>query len=68
MPEELLPRKIGDAEVVLVRGCTYAIHSHPEAKDIAAAALLNRLAEREGHVNSKSVVLLGERFRRSADD
>ena len=62
MPEELLPRKIGDAEVVLVRVPAYAIHSHPEAKDIAVAALLNRLAEREGHVNSKSVVLLGEVF------
>jgi len=62
MPEELLPRKIGDAEVVLVRVPAYAIHSHPEAKDIAVAALLNRLAEREGPVNEKSVVLLGEVF------
>lgn len=62
MPEELLPRTIGDAEVVLVRVPAYAIHSHPEAKDIAVAALLNRLAEREGHVNNKSVVLLGEVF------
>jgi chlorophyllide a reductase subunit Y len=62
MPEELLPRKVGDAEVVLVRVPAYAIHSHPEAKDIAVAALLNRLAEREGAVNDKSVVLLGEVF------
>jgi chlorophyllide a reductase subunit Y len=62
MPEELLPRKIGDAEVVLVRVPAYAIHSHPEAKDIAVAALLNRLAEREGPVNEKSGVLLGEVF------
>jgi chlorophyllide a reductase subunit Y len=62
MPEELLPRKIGDAEVVLVRVPAYAIHSHPEAKDIAVAALLNRLAEREGAVREKSVVLLGEVF------
>jgi chlorophyllide a reductase subunit Y len=62
MPEELLPRKIGDAEVVLVRVPAYAIHSHPEAKDIAVAALLNRLAEREGAVHEKSVVLLGEVF------
>jgi len=62
MPEELLPRKIGDAEVVLVRVPAYAIHSHPEAKDIAVAALLNRLAKREGPVNEKSVVLLGEVF------
>ena len=42
MPEELLPRKIGDAEVVLVRVPAYAIHSHPEAKDIAVAALLKK--------------------------
>ena len=62
MPEELLPRKIGDAEVVLVRVPAYAIHSHPEAKDIAVAALLNRLADREGAVREKSVVLLGEVF------
>ncbi len=62
MPEELLPKKIGDADVVLVRVPAYAIHSHPEAKDIAVAALLNRLAEREGPVVDKSVVLLGEVF------
>jgi len=62
MPEELLPKKIGDADVVLVRVPAYAIHSHPEAKDIAVAALLNRLAEREGPVQEKSVVLLGEVF------
>ena len=29
MPEELLPKKIGDADVVLVRVPAYAIHSHP---------------------------------------
>ncbi len=62
MPEELLPRTIGDAEVVLVRVPAYAIHSHPEAKDIAVAALLNRLADREGATNEKSVALLGEVF------
>ena len=62
MPEELLPKKCGDADVVLVRVPAYAIHSHPEAKDIAVAALLNRLAEREGPVVDKSVVLLGEVF------
>jgi len=62
MPEELLPRTVGDAEVVLVRVPAYAIHSHPEAKDIAVAALLNRLAEREGAVRDKSVALLGEVF------
>ena len=48
--------------MVLVRVPVYAIHSHPEAKDIAVAALLNRLAEREGAVREKSVALLGEVF------
>ena len=62
MPEELLPKKSGDADVVLVRVPAYAIHSHPEAKDIAVAALLNRLAERDGPVVDKSVVLVGEVF------
>lgn len=62
MPEELLPKKIGDADVVLVRVPAYAIHSHPEAKDIAVAALLNRLASRAESTDAKSVVLLGEVF------
>lgn len=62
MPEELLPKKIGEADVVLVRVPAYAIHSHPEAKDIAVAALLNRLGTRPVESDAKSVVLLGEVF------
>ena len=62
LPEELLPKRVGDAEVVLVRVPAYAIHSHPEAKDVAIAALLNRLAQREGPREPKTVVLLGEVF------
>lgn len=46
MPEELLPRRVGAAEVVLVRVPAYAIYSHPEAKDVALAALLRRLGDR----------------------
>ncbi len=62
LPEEMLPRQVGDAEVVLVRVPAYAIHSHPEAKDIALAALLDRLADREGERERKTLILLGEIF------
>lgn len=62
LPEELLPKKIGDAEVVLVRVPAYAIHSHPEAKDIALAALLRRMGDQQGGKEERTVVLLGEVF------
>jgi chlorophyllide a reductase subunit Y len=62
LPEEMLPKHIGDAEVVLVRVPAYAIHSHPEAKDVALAALLRRLGQPQGEKNDKTLVLLGEVF------
>jgi chlorophyllide a reductase subunit Y len=62
MPEELLPRRVGDAEVVLVRVPAYAIHSHAEAKDVAMAALLRRLADRSAPQEERTVLLLGEVF------
>lgn len=62
MPEELLPRKVGDADVVLVRVPAYAIHSHPEAKDVALEALLRRLGDREGPPEARSVAVVGEVF------
>lgn len=62
LPEELLPKKVGNAEVVLVRVPAYAIHSHPEAKDIALAALLKRMGEQSGAKEERTVVLLGEVF------
>ena len=62
LPEEMLPKKIGDAEVVLVRVPAYAIHSHPEAKDIATEALLSRLADVKSEKERKTLVLLGEVF------
>jgi 3,8-divinyl chlorophyllide a/chlorophyllide a reductase subunit Y len=62
LPEEMLPKQIGDAEVILVRVPAYAIHSHPEAKDVALAALLRRLGDAQGPKDAKSVVLLGEVF------
>ncbi|MEZ4611216.1 MAG: chlorophyllide a reductase subunit Y [Caldilineaceae bacterium] len=62
LPEEMLPKRVGDADVILVRVPAYAVHSHPEAKDIALAALLRRLGDREGIPAEKTLVLLGEVF------
>lgn len=62
LPEEMLPKQVGGAEVVLVRVPAYAIHSHPEAKDVALAALLRRLGNPSGPKQKKSVMLVGEVF------
>lgn len=62
MPEELLPRRVGNAEVVLVRVPAYAIHSHPEAKDVALEALLRRLGDRESLAEPRTVVVVGDVF------
>lgn len=62
LPEEMLPKKVGDAEVVLVRVPAYAIHSHPEAKDVALAALLRRMGDVKSAKEKKTLVLLGEVF------
>jgi len=60
--EELLPKKVGNAEVVLVRIPAYLIKSHPEAKDIAVEALLKRFAETPAEKPKKSVAIIGEIF------
>lgn len=62
MAEELLPKQVDGAEVILVRVPAYAIHSHPEAKDIALAALLRRLSDTSGPREEKTLLLLGEVF------
>jgi len=62
LPEEMLPKKVGNADVVLVRIPAYAIHSHPEAKDVTMAALLRRLGQPDGPKSPKSLVLMGEVF------
>jgi 3,8-divinyl chlorophyllide a/chlorophyllide a reductase subunit Y len=62
MPEELLPKRAGNADVVLVRVPAYAIHSHAEAKDVAMEALLRRLGDREGPREPRTVVVMGEVF------
>ncbi len=60
--EELLPKKVGNAEVVLVRIPAYLIKSHPEAKDIAIEALLKRFAQTPTSERKKSVAIIGEIF------
>ncbi|NMW20149.1 MAG: chlorophyllide a reductase subunit Y [Chlorobiaceae bacterium] len=60
--EELLPRKAGNAEVVLVRLPAFQIRTHPEAKDVAVATLLKRFARFDDHKKAKSLVVLGEIF------
>lgn len=60
--EELLPKKVGNAEVVLVRIPAYLIKSHPEAKDIAVEALLKRFAQTPSEKRKKSVAIIGEIF------
>lgn len=60
--EELLPKKVGNAEVALVRIPAYLIKSHPEAKDIAVEALLKRFAGAPTKERPKSVAIIGEIF------
>lgn len=60
--EELLPKKVGNAEVALVRIPAYLIKSHPEAKDIAVEALLKRFAGALTKGRPKSVAIIGEIF------
>ena len=60
--EELLPRKVGNAEVLLVRLPAFQIRTHPEAKDVAVATLLRRFAQFEGPKKGQSLVILGEIF------
>ncbi len=60
--EEILPRRVGNAEVLLVRLPAFQIRTHPEAKDVAVATLLRRFAQIEGPKKNKSLVILGEIF------
>lgn len=62
LSEELLPREINGKPVVLVRVPAYAIHSHPEAKDVALAAVLRRFTAGETTTEAQTLVLLGEVF------
>ena len=60
--EELLPKRVGNAEVLLVRLPAFQIRTHPEAKDVTVATLLGRFGEFQGTKKAKSLVVLGEIF------
>jgi len=62
LAEELLPTEVDGKPVVLVRVPAYAIHSHPEAKDIALAAVLRHFVERVEAPEPGALVLVGEVF------
>jgi chlorophyllide a reductase subunit Y len=63
LSEELLPREVNGKPVILVRVPAYAIHSHPEAKDIALAAIMRRFTEHLDHpTEANTLILLGEVF------
>jgi chlorophyllide a reductase subunit Y len=60
--EELLPKRIGNAEVLLVRLPAFQIRTHPEAKDVAVSSLVKRFGAFDQPRREKSVVVLGEIF------
>jgi len=60
--EELLPRKAGNADVLLVRLPAFQIRTHPEAKDVTVATLLKRFAGFDRPKKAKTLVVLGEIF------
>ena len=42
LTEEMIPAQVNGVDTILVRVPAYAIHSHPEAKDVAINALLKK--------------------------
>lgn len=60
--EELLPKRAGNAEVLLVRLPAFQIRTHPEAKDVALSTLVRRFSDFAGQKQEKSLVVLGEIF------
>lgn len=60
--EELLPQRSGNAEVLLVRLPAFQIRTHPEAKDVAVATLLQRFAAFDRPRKPRTLVVLGEIF------
>jgi chlorophyllide a reductase subunit Y len=60
--EELLPKRAGNAEVLLVRLPAFQIRTHPEAKDVTVTALLKRFAGFSEPPKEKSLVVIGEIF------
>ncbi|WP_298821054.1 chlorophyllide a reductase subunit Y [Chloroflexus sp.] len=62
LAEELLPKEIDGKPVILVRVPAYAIHSHPEAKDVALAAVMRRFVDTTGDHEPRTLALIGEVF------
>ncbi len=62
LSEELLPTEVDGKPVVLVRVPAYAVHSHPEAKDIALAAVMRRFVDGRNPQEPGTLALLGEVF------
>ncbi|MEF3274997.1 MAG: chlorophyllide a reductase subunit Y [Chloroflexus sp.] len=62
LAEELLPREVDGKPVILVRVPAYAIHSHPEAKDVALAAVMRRFVDTTGAHEPGTLALIGEVF------
>jgi len=60
--EELLPKRVGNAEVLLVRLPAFQIRTHPEAKDVAVSSLVRRFGAFDQPRKEKSLVVLGEIF------
>ena len=60
--EELLPKRVGNAEVLLVRLPAFQIRTHPEAKDVAVSSLVRRFGAFDQPRNEKTLVVLGEIF------
>jgi chlorophyllide a reductase subunit Y len=60
--EELLPKKVGNAEVLLVRLPAFQIRTHPEAKDVAVSTLVKRFGAFGEPRKAKSLVVIGEIF------
>ncbi|ACF10799.1 chlorophyllide reductase subunit Y [Chlorobaculum parvum NCIB 8327] len=60
--EELLPKKVGNAEVLLVRLPAFQIRTHPEAKDVAVSSLVKRFGAFDQPKKGKTLVVLGEIF------
>ncbi len=60
--EEMLPSKVGNADVILFRMPSYSVGSHPEAKDLVLSTLLKQLSEQNIPQKKKSLAIVGEIF------
>lgn len=65
---ELLPRRIGNTDIIPMRVPAYGVPTHAEAKDVAISQIIKRLGEtmvedgREAEIASDGIVTVGEVF------